>query len=476
MKSIFLDRSSDKEVLYIPLFYFSFLLEHILHGSIEVLYLTNILIHLLNITLLFVLLKHFKLSSMLILFILLIFAIHPIQVESVTWLMGRKDLLACLFILIAGLSYFKLSESQFNVIYLVPFMLACLAKPIVLMIPLCIIVYEYLYRKRINWGINSFLILIVVVVYNLNHSFIAQKKEDRFELVNLTFGAWHWVKRFLLVEPVEPLYFWPIEEHLFSFVGLLFIFITLGALVFHYKKKQNLSFILLLSFLLNSLPSTYILLKHNRFFFSADRYSYFPLIFLLIYLILLMKKLVNQHKVIIIACVLAVIMSYKSHKALSIWSSDITFWTHCIQKYPNEGRVNRLYAIALRNQGNFEEATPYFSIAYELENYYPKVGILYAENLIETGDSIKAIEVLKEVRENVNFLMKADQVAIKHLKEEFNRSSSVGHLLNLAEYYVFMNQPLRAKVLLEPYLTKDDYKESVVPFYDLILEVFPETR
>ncbi len=102
--------SLDPEVHYWPLTYSSFWLEHKLWGFAPAGYhATNIVLHLLNSLLLLLLLRRFALPGAWL--AAAIFAVHPVHVEPVAWVMGRKDLLATLFTFTAFLVWLRFVET-----------------------------------------------------------------------------------------------------------------------------------------------------------------------------------------------------------------------------------------------------------------------------------------------------------------------------------------------------------------------------
>ena len=90
--------SEIKEPHYRPITYTSFWLEHKLWGFTAAGYhVVNVLLHLANTLLLRQILLRLAVPGAWI--IAAVFAVHPLHVESVAWMIERKDLLAGLFYL-----------------------------------------------------------------------------------------------------------------------------------------------------------------------------------------------------------------------------------------------------------------------------------------------------------------------------------------------------------------------------------------
>jgi protein O-mannosyl-transferase len=70
-------------------------------------HLTNIACHLLNVWLIFLIVRALRQPMFLAGVTALLFAVHPVHVEAVTWLSGRRDVLSGLFVLLALYAYIR---------------------------------------------------------------------------------------------------------------------------------------------------------------------------------------------------------------------------------------------------------------------------------------------------------------------------------------------------------------------------------
>lgn len=79
------------------------------------------------------------------------FAIHPVHVESVTWLSGRKDVLSGVFFFLSFYLYLKYSSGKRKLIpyilSVISFLFACFSKPVAVVLPLGIFLYEITFKK-----------------------------------------------------------------------------------------------------------------------------------------------------------------------------------------------------------------------------------------------------------------------------------------------------------------------------------------
>lgn len=107
-------------------------------------HLTNLILHLVTVVCVWLLLRGL-LSEPAALLAAMLFAVHPIHVESVTWMSARKDLLSLAFFLLAILWYEKSESSGKTIPYvgsIIAAGLALLSKLTAISLPFCILLLE----------------------------------------------------------------------------------------------------------------------------------------------------------------------------------------------------------------------------------------------------------------------------------------------------------------------------------------------
>lgn len=111
LSASFWSRWTNETEYYRPIATWSLALDRSIHGlSPRGFHLTNLLLHAGNAILLFLLARRFSSGTVAPFVAAAIFAIHPIQSESVVWVSGRTDLLAAGFVLAATLAAIRASE------------------------------------------------------------------------------------------------------------------------------------------------------------------------------------------------------------------------------------------------------------------------------------------------------------------------------------------------------------------------------
>jgi len=112
---------------------------------------TNVIIHILNTLFLFFILKAATAAPLRSAFVALLFAIHPLHVESVAWVSQRKDLLSTFFgflCLFAYLKYAGFPTWRRYLFVLVFFILSLMSKPMIVTFPVVMLLMDYWPLKR----------------------------------------------------------------------------------------------------------------------------------------------------------------------------------------------------------------------------------------------------------------------------------------------------------------------------------------
>ena len=135
---------------------------------------TNVLVHSLNVVLLYfmarMLLKFKNGGDEASFLAAILFAVHPIAVESVSWISGRSDSMATFWSLLAILFYL-LAKARHS-LYLVPSslfaFLAILSKEVAIAVPLVIGLFEFFYcqsfgYRRSRYAFTGFLLFIIAI-------------------------------------------------------------------------------------------------------------------------------------------------------------------------------------------------------------------------------------------------------------------------------------------------------------------------
>jgi len=135
---------------YAPVTMFSYLVDHTLWGDWPGGYhLTNLLLHALNAVLVYTLILQVTESRLTGVFSAALFAVHPVQIESVAWVSSRKGLLSGAFILASLIFWLKKNRTDRDEgCGLLFFALALLSKAIAVVVPFVVLTYDVVVQRR----------------------------------------------------------------------------------------------------------------------------------------------------------------------------------------------------------------------------------------------------------------------------------------------------------------------------------------
>lgn len=131
-------------------------------------HLTNVILHLANTLLLFVVLSRMTGYRWRSAFVAALFAVHPLHVESVAWVAERKDVLSTLFWMLAILAYTEYIRSPSTKSYTLivgAFVIGLMSKPMLVTLPLALLLLDW-------WPMGRHL------KHALSHASAIGKKED----------------------------------------------------------------------------------------------------------------------------------------------------------------------------------------------------------------------------------------------------------------------------------------------------------
>ncbi|MCF7791938.1 MAG: tetratricopeptide repeat protein [Victivallales bacterium] len=396
---IFTPGAIHREVLFIPVTYFSFLIEtSIFSLNSAVFHLDNLIIHLLNTVLVYFFIfnifninnrKFFRANNAdnenktllsrtikTALISALLFALHPLQTESISWIMGRKDLLAAFFSLCSLLLFvkflqknqsFKKHESPalsgkkiiaYFISITICFTLACLSKPSAVILPLIfllILLYFNCYSNFLNKSIVYLTAFVSLITVLLNSSFFINAACNTFRsfhflrILSLPVIVLGWLKRVFLLSRPDVLYTWNnIQQLTVNTYKTFFLFIILIIIILYCINKRNniKGFLFWLTFSIICLTPSLKVFFTYKYFFIADRYSYFALlgIFTFIGYLFNSRPLYDNNftsanfrkilKYFILFGTLLYMVSI-SYSQVQVWSSSETLWKYILSKRPS---------------------------------------------------------------------------------------------------------------------------------------------
>jgi len=156
---------------FIPLTVYSFVY-HFFADKAFVYHLGSILFHLLNIWSVYMLLKKMNFSSFVVMGSVLIFALHPLRIESVAWISEWKDLLFTFFFL-WGLNFYltwiNREKVKYLLLYIIMAWLSGFSKVQGILLPFSCILLDYFMYRRIRIKAIVFHLIVFAWVLLSSH-------------------------------------------------------------------------------------------------------------------------------------------------------------------------------------------------------------------------------------------------------------------------------------------------------------------
>jgi protein O-mannosyl-transferase len=334
----------------------------------------NTIIHIINSILVFKVVEKLSRNFLIGAVTAVLFAIHPLHVESVVWAAERKDVLYTLFLLLSFWQYLKYTSvvcedtdngettdwKNKNFWYALGlFILSCLSKGMAVILPVVFLITDYfvLNRKQIvKIGIEKapfFIISLITGIISIKAQSDAGANAtkvindaytltERFFMIN--YGVlYYWVKMIL---PTNLIAFYPYPQkptgtipsiYYSAFAGV----IALAIALFWLGRKNKLVWWGGLYFLIVIFPVSQVLPVGSAL--MADRYFYVssigPLVILAVFANHLYQKATTNKLMTGIGAVLLLALTFLSFNQSTKWKDTLTLFTPIYEKHPNDPMV-----------------------------------------------------------------------------------------------------------------------------------------
>lgn len=331
----------------------------------------------------------FKKSSM-ILNLALLFSIHPITANTVSWVAARKHLLCAFFTSLATLCLLLIKEYPENkkkfLIISIPilYLMAILSQPIFIFWPTWVLLYFFLFkdsglqRKQKTFMIVPLLIMMTIgLIANQHYYSGPYVMESRLPKMSIFDISWalnalgRYVYNIFIPTHISVVYY---EGSIINLIGLILLPIIVWVIL---KLMDTRTAILWLAYA--SFPIILVIGRQANVFVS-DTYCIFSLWALYIMLLALIQKLpdisnFSQHQKKIQFALTTLIFSFfffKSYNTAASYQSTASLWHHAnlIEKTPVGLNAEVYSEIQI---GNFSKA---FEVAVDMFKIFPDSPLL----------------------------------------------------------------------------------------------------
>jgi tetratricopeptide (TPR) repeat protein len=369
---------------------------------------TNLIIHILNSLLVFLFIWLLTRQQWVAFITALLFAIHPMHVESVSWVSERKDVLYTFFTLASFCTYIYFLKDEkrkrlFYVLTLILFLLALLSKAMAVSAAIVFFAIDYFYDRKFNTKIilEKIPFIILALIFGIV-AIGAQKSASALDgIVNYNFGD-----RILFSCYALMTYLWkvfvPINMSCYynypakgangmypiAYSIAPFIIAGLGFLVYKSMKygKDVLFgfafFLITIALVLQLLPVGDAII--------ADRFSYIPYIGIFFIIARWFNNAMEGNypklrsfKTPLIAgfAIVVLVFSFLAQKRTMVWYDSISLWSDAIEKCDDAPKSFNNRAVTYFERKQYEQALLDFNKTIQLRDDYTDAhynrGVIY---------------------------------------------------------------------------------------------------
>jgi len=385
--------SLDSPSQYFPLVYTTFRVEHAIWGLDPTGYhWVNLLLHVANALLVWLVLARLKVPGAWLAGA--IFALHPVQVESVAWITERKNVLMGFFFLLTLLAWIAFVDGRtkrswlFYGLVLILYLLALSAKTTACTLPAALLLILWLQRTPISWKrvfqIIPFLVLgiamgVLAMWWERYHQGTSRAVFTFLSPIERVLVAsravWFYLSK--LIWPSNLTFIYPrwdiAPTHLLNYAWLLAGVIACGALYFlrrYWGRSVEVAagfFVVTLSPVLG-----FIMLYTFRYTFVADHYQYLacigPIALASAGLANLADTFKNGRALILSTalCVVAVLATLTWRQAAMYGDID-TLWRTTLARNPGCWMAHNNLGMVLFEKGQLDEAIRHYRRTLEMQ-------------------------------------------------------------------------------------------------------------
>ncbi len=351
----------------------------------------------------------------------LIWIVHPLHTQSVTYIVQRMNTMAAMFYVLSLYLYIRARIAERKSKKWTLFsgcvlsgVLALGSKQSAATLPLFIVLYEWYFfqdlskdwlRRHLKYFFAIAVLIGLIAAIYLGANFwekllsirdFASKEFTFTERVLTQFRVVIYYISLLIIPHPSRLnldYDFPLSHSLIDPITTLFSMVAIAGLIglgiYLAKKERLLSFCILWFFGNLAIESSVIPLG-----IIFEHRTYLPSMLVSLMVVSLGYRYIKPQwaKVAALCAVLVVIMVFSvwTYERNSIWSDEVTFWRDCVAKSPKKPRPRGNLALALEKKGNFEEAISHYYESLRMkpvpwEAHYNLARILVLQGRIDEG-------------------------------------------------------------------------------------------
>jgi tetratricopeptide (TPR) repeat protein len=393
----------------------------------------NVLFHALDVALLFLVLQYATGFTWRSLMVAALFALHPLNVESVAWIAERKTVLSMLFFLLGLLAYTWYARKPAIGRYLavaVLYAFGLMAKPMVITFPFVLLLWDYWPLRRMfpekdghadceTCPASPFLWLflekIPLLLLSAASALITMKAQAQggavrsimeyslpVRIENAVVAYARYVAKTFWPWPLAPMYPHPGNSlPAWEVVVASLLLLLLTGMVLAARRQRYLA-VGWCWFLGTLVPM--IGLVQVGAAAMADRYAYLPCIGIFVMLCWSVGEALDKRPFSLVlpavpAAAILLALAVVTHRQLDYWKDNVVLWSHTVQvtrdNFVAEDNLGGAFILA----GRLDEALPHFREAVRINPWDPVGNLNLATHEQQAGNLKSAVDLyLKVVR------------------------------------------------------------------------------
>ena len=349
----------------------------------------------------------------------LLFAIHPLRVESVAWIADQKDLLCAFFFFIAIILYLRFQKKRSPWYYwlgLVAFVLSVFSKALAIVLPVLLVAIDYFKGRRFDRNfflekIPYFLIALGsgILAIVARRSYQYQLQEGTFTLLEKIFINVNRLVFYYIVRIFAPVRIVALKPYITGNISLpvpafILLIAILFFIVFSFKYTKKI-FMGSALFLITLSPVLFVVVLG----YSADRFTYISSIGIL-YIVaegfMWLYRNKNRYQRFIRPGLWVVLFSVVALSVLATvrlgkhWKNCISLTDYFVRYYPDDPTVYVNRALAYEDEEEYDMAIADYDKALSIDPTYAEAyvnrGSVYAkknELSVAITDYTRALEL-----------------------------------------------------------------------------------
>ena len=378
-------------------------------------HLMNLFLHISSTLLLFFVLKRMTGALWQSAFVAAVFALHPLNVESVAWISERKNVLSTFFCMLTIMTYVHYTKGPNVYKYLLNlfvFVLGIMSKPMLVTLPFVLLLLDYWPLDRLKFyqptavdhGFSQatsnkiqcspvlrlvlekvpFLFLSAVCIYlsnlSIRHPGVAVSADSvplKLRIANAFVAYIGYIKK--MVWPFNLAVYYPFPKAIPIWGVLVAVLFLTGVtfLAFRWITAKPYFAVGWLWYIGTLVPGVG-LVQAGLWPAMADRFAYIPLIGLFICMTwggaeIICRLPYKKAAFIAIPAIIIPILLAMTELQLRHWQNGVTLFTHELSVIPDNGLAHYELGNAFEQQGNLDKALFHYSKALKINPNYAEV-------------------------------------------------------------------------------------------------------